>query len=590
MNPGATQPELHELINAACCDELSDDQLPRLEALVCESDSARHEYLRAFEMATTIRFCVKTSRAAQQAIDRVEAAIAAAPETPQTHRSPILGFLGTAVSVSAAWLSSPKVLAITVMGGLATYFVGLMISIAISRAFLSDRHAQQSAEPPAAAPARIVAASGCQWQDRAPRADLESLLPAGTSRLTAGVVELEFDDGARVSIQGPAEFTPRSGHAIELVRGRLVAYVPRQARGFTVATPTAEIIDLGTEFDVAVNDGNTELHVLRGVVEIKPSPAAIVSKRSGQKVVAGQSARATREGVSFPLATPESPAELARQEPPRPAAPQQRDVLDMVDLLAGGNGRGQRRGISIDPCSGRYGDLETAQEMRLGDGAYHLCSSHSIVDGSFVPNGLLQIDSTGHRFEFPKTDGGGVSHIWAGRTVPVAARWAQRLGDIDYAEAGHALLFLSANKGLTVDLAAVRRLDTGKRIVGLEAVAGNSVPQDALGLPKFIDSPPRADFFVLVDGELRFERRGFTPADGPFSVRVPLREGDRFLTLAATDGGDSFYGDWVMLGDPRWNFTNCEQSPCRSSPAIVLVGVASISLSKVMSLLSGARP
>ena len=73
-------------------------------------------------------------------------------------------------------------------------------------------------------------------------------------------------------IEGPAEFTPRSADRIEFVRGRLVAYVPRQARGFTVGTPSAEVVDLGTEFGVEVDaQGGTDLHVIRGRVEVKPT-------------------------------------------------------------------------------------------------------------------------------------------------------------------------------------------------------------------------------------------------------------------------------------------------------------------------------
>jgi len=46
---------------------------------------------------------------------------------------------------------------------------------------------------PVAAPAQIVSASGCRWQDSAPRADLGGNLAAGTSRLAEGIVEFEFD-------------------------------------------------------------------------------------------------------------------------------------------------------------------------------------------------------------------------------------------------------------------------------------------------------------------------------------------------------------------------------------------------------------
>ena len=32
---------------------------------------------------------------------------------------------------------------------------------------------------------------------------------------------------------------------------------------------------------------------------------------------------------------------------------------------------------------------------------------------------------------------------------------------------------------------------------------------------------------------------------------MPIYDKDRFLTLAATDGGDGIHFDWIIFGDPR---------------------------------------
>jgi hypothetical protein len=91
-------------------------------------------------------------------------------------------------------------------------------------------------------------------------------------RLFAGSVELTFDDGAVVAVDGPIEFRPMSTGQLELRRGRLLASVPQQAIGFTVSTPTSKIVDLGTEFEVAVNEaGESDVHVLKGEVEVAPT-------------------------------------------------------------------------------------------------------------------------------------------------------------------------------------------------------------------------------------------------------------------------------------------------------------------------------
>ena len=52
-----------------------------------------------------------------------------------------------------------------------------------------------------------------------------------------------------------------------------------------------------------------------------------------------------------------------------------------------------------------------------------------------------------------------------------------------------------------------------------------------------------ADIWVFVDGQVRFRRRQINRCNGAFSIAIPLGENDRFLTLAATDGGNGI--DWI---------------------------------------------
>ncbi|MEZ6121967.1 MAG: hypothetical protein R3C49_02185 [Planctomycetaceae bacterium] len=90
-------------------------------------------------------------------------------------------------------------------------------------------------------------------------------------RLFGGTMELTFDDGAVVTVEGPVEFQPRAVGLIDLRRGRLSATIPRPAIGFTVLTPTSEVVDLGTEFDVSVKDsGASDVVIRKGEVEVAP--------------------------------------------------------------------------------------------------------------------------------------------------------------------------------------------------------------------------------------------------------------------------------------------------------------------------------
>ncbi len=454
--------------------------------------------------------------------------------------STVLGFLSIAAQLSASWLSSPKALALTVVGCLGTYFLGLIISIAVSRAYVGAGNPTDRAGTAASAPARIIADAGCRWQDRAPEADRGGRLPAGTSRLTMGVVELEFDGGAHVSIEGPAEFAARSGKRLELTRGRLTAYVPKQARGFTVDTPTAEVVDLGTEFGVQVDgQGSTDLHVLRGRVEVKPaakaggSPGGASDRpRRGITVTAGQAVRVS-SGQGLVRVAPDE-ARFSGVMPATKILREPADALDLVDLISGGSGGSHLRGAVISLNGGTAGKY-----LPLSEHDFPL-PEHGILDGRFIPNGSMQVDSAGHNFEFPATNGKSWDGVRAVDKAPWGASLATNLDRLD-GQREHVALCMHANAGLTIDLAAVRRLIPGRTIVSFRATAGINA-----------DETPNAksDVFVLVDGELRYERRKFTSADGFVPIPVRLTDADRFLTLASTDGGDAYSYDWVIFGNP----------------------------------------
>jgi hypothetical protein len=190
-------------------------------------------------------------------------------------------------------------LAFVTASGLLTYFALLAISLAISRPSWNARDAADRFGASAAPAARISGLAECLWQGAARGARVGSPLPAGVSRLEAGVVEFVFAGGARVRIEGPAEFAPRSGMQIQLTRGRLMAYVPERAHGFTVITPSAEVVDLGTEFGVEVDgEGATDLHVIRGRVELKRLPAAKVPELRGRQLIAGQAIHVDARGFN----------------------------------------------------------------------------------------------------------------------------------------------------------------------------------------------------------------------------------------------------------------------------------------------------
>jgi hypothetical protein len=104
---------------------------------------------------------------------------------------------------------------------------------------------------------------------------LESRFQAGQDiddkplKLDKGLLKIQMTNGAEVVLEAPTEVRLESDDQLFLIQGKLTASVPKQAIGFTVRTPSASIIDYGTEFGVTVDRfATTEAHVLKGNVKI----------------------------------------------------------------------------------------------------------------------------------------------------------------------------------------------------------------------------------------------------------------------------------------------------------------------------------
>lgn len=149
---------------------------------------------------------------------------------------------------------------------------------------------QVAAWAPAQPSARLTRADDARWQHES-SATASDQLEGQTLNVRTGSAELQFAQGAKVVVQGPAEFEVRSPNSGFLRRGKLVALVPREAVGFTIGTPNAEIVDLGTAFGVEVDDQqNAEVHVFKGVVEARQLNSAL-AQQAGVRVTAGNALR-----------------------------------------------------------------------------------------------------------------------------------------------------------------------------------------------------------------------------------------------------------------------------------------------------------
>lgn len=108
-----------------------------------------------------------------------------------------------------------------------------------------------------------------EWAEGKAGLSVGEAVPAGTFSLRSGLAQIEFFSGAAVIVEGPAELDLESAWRVVCRSGRLRAFVPEPAQGFTIVTPDYEAVDLGTEFALSVgSDGRSEVHVVDGEVRL----------------------------------------------------------------------------------------------------------------------------------------------------------------------------------------------------------------------------------------------------------------------------------------------------------------------------------
>jgi len=443
---------------------------------------------------------------------------------------------------------------------------------------------------------RITGMVDVKWSD-----DLHYLPPPDFAHvplgrkyeLVSGLMQITYDSGAKVILQGPCTYEVESTAGGYLSLGKLTAKVVSGQRSvasakpqvanqkspssfilhpsslFSVRTPTAVVTDLGTEFGVEVSEkGTTTSHVFLGLVKVQ----TVGDSRNKEVVLrANESVRVVNKGpddsrLVLADVTGDPPAFVRRLvRSPR--------VLDLLDVVAGGNGMGWRRERGIDSTSGMEDPVFTAY-ARDGGRRYWPVKWHKLIDGVFAPDGgagPVQLDSAGHAFDgFPRTDGTVYGSIWA-RAADVKpdersndnAWWIYAMGRGEqFMPDGRGLLGINADTGITFDLEAIRRAHPGFVPDRFRAMAGLG---DARRLTPSADG--MADVWVFVDGRLKLKREQLRPQDGAIDVNVEIGPSDRFLTLVVTDGGNGSQCDWVVFGDPVLHTTVDAEQPMKEKPS-----------------------
>jgi hypothetical protein len=378
----------------------------------------------------------------------------------------------------------------------------------------------------------------------------------GQMKLERGYVHIAFESGAGVWIEAPAEFRLRSDQRMVLKSGRLFAEVPLSAKGFTVETPYAKIVDLGTEFGVVTDAGRTtDVHMFKGKASLVPGTGARAGK--GQTLIRGQARSVDNTATVKDIRIQENG--FVRRFSAQTGFTWRGQAIDLADVVGGGNGFGTGQlnrwlEISTGLDGTRYiVNGQMTKPYQTTDNRYHRVRHLPYVDGVFSPDGsagAVQVSSQNHLWQdCPKTAGTYFEDIFNGDYISVgASSHGFVLGGQAFGTREHPAIAVHSNAGITFDLEALRRDMPGLEITGFKATCG--VSEDVKKHPEDAQQG-KSDFWVLVDGQKRFEAIGMDVNSKPQEISVSLGGQEQFLTFVSTDGDERPNCDWCFFAEPR---------------------------------------
>ena len=399
------------------------------------------------------------------------------------------------------------------------------------------------------------------WDNKTiPQSDSEIRLGQRFSNSEA-TTELQTASGVRILLEKNSSIFLTGTNTLYLEYGSLVARVTPEANGFTVRTPDADFVDLGTEFGVNVDPGvASQTKVFKGKIQVET--VSQDGEKKQKELHTNQAAKISRN-EEIKLIDPTSLAFTT-------VYPEDRLCLFNLICHTGGY---YPDGVWIDPSNGELKiPTESDQVLRneskspqISQSEYSMVSAVPVIDGLFtpIPNTETLVNSAGGRF-------GGVgnqsSRFFTNLLVGKLERtqnWriSDHLKEL-LAEIGkikstlphedRAFMAIHANLGVTFDLDVVYR-QTGRRVTQFLSMAQNVE-----------GSTTALDFIILADEKPIYEKRDVTFHDGVFSIRVNIPKGTRFLSIICADSADAdghnsaIACDHLMLDSPAFVLENQE--------------------------------
>jgi hypothetical protein len=282
--------EIWSAIDAACNGDLSDEEQQHLAAQLAGDRQLRDLYADYMLLHTDLIWAVQSQQSTQSALD----VISGADDFSADMRCELAGsqpwrpmlWLKQKWAAARTRLYTPRVLA---GAGALTVLFWMVLGVWMYSTWPGEdvpKFAGGSSSRTFAA--QLAVAIDCRWEDDAEAPLAGQFFRAGrTLRLESGTARIDFLDGATAALVGPAEFTIRDGGGL-LTVGAVTCRAPSQAKGFTIATPWADFVDLGTEFAVVLTPGaqTAQSHVFEGSVQVHPAgDDEIVLLKAGSSIL-----------------------------------------------------------------------------------------------------------------------------------------------------------------------------------------------------------------------------------------------------------------------------------------------------------------
>lgn len=256
--------------------EISDQEMRTLEATLKEDEAARQCY---FEYMTNHAALCNRSTGKEQA------------EAVSSLQLPSFGSeLSPTGSLSPTGKLSPSLASLNLdnnrdkrnafrFGNLLTMAAGILLAITLSWAFIDSPDFLQNqiaaVDDLESVSQPILSliepkSEDCRWYvEEVSRHSADTLKAGDVIRVTHGKLAMQYANGTKVLLHSPAAFQLINEMRARLIVGRLTATVPEEGIGFSVITPQATVIDLGTEFGLEVDDdGATDVVVFKGEVDV----------------------------------------------------------------------------------------------------------------------------------------------------------------------------------------------------------------------------------------------------------------------------------------------------------------------------------